>query len=268
MTHGARNRCSPRHGHATGWNRTPLSTPECNKYRLTCTNTSPPSWGRRETPKSQVTGPAASATGTRNPRIRNAPGEITVAWPTDVALKLRNVDRPGISWGDAIAALVAALSFVVGLVAGFWLTATVGTWLLGPDNQDLGAAVAGATASVAVSCAAAWGGSRLSLGWLSRFTHQERVLETWSLFGIFVWGAFAITIGVTSIDNGAFVLLPVLFAALVAAYLVARWTVVRRDYHRDSPGWYADPTRGDRWRWWDGYSWTDHESAPWLSSQQ
>ena len=42
----------------------------------------------------------------------------------------------------------------------------------------------------------------------------------------------------------------------------SEWPSARPSSSWVSPGWYPDPSGVHYWRWWDGYSWTDHVSGP------
>lgn len=69
--------------------------------------------------------------------------------------------------------------------------------------------------------------------------------------------------GPPNTDGAAYVFMGAVYcAAGFAGGAIALFTTSRRRHvprrPLPPPGWYADPSDGTRWRWWDGSQWTSH----------
>jgi hypothetical protein len=73
-------------------------------------------------------------------------------------------------------------------------------------------------------------------------------------FGAFApWAAIALAGNVVALLGLIFVIVPAPKAGVATTIPPPRPTTLG--------GWYPDPADSARWRWWDGYRWTEHTAA-------
>ncbi len=69
--------------------------------------------------------------------------------------------------------------------------------------------------------------------------------------------------GLTLVALGVLVMLALGVLMLAAGGVALIIFLVRRNKSATAPvppGWFSDPSDSNRWRWWDGQSWTDNVS--------
>lgn len=116
----------------------------------------------------------------------------------------------------------------MGAVLGAWLVGIVIqiVWAHGKTSVDDGLLYAPFV--LVAGIVGAWYGVYWALRIFGRKTGQQYVVETYQLFSLLVFLAFALTIAAGAVNGRAAVTVPVLLLSLAGAYLLARLIVLKR----------------------------------------